>query len=288
MRCRGGWPSLLLATCVLVIGGCERGDRGAEATGAARVAVVASVLPHADIVRRIGGPYVDVVVLVPPGTSPSTYEPTVRELRRVADADLFVAVGHPAFPFERAWLDRLVAESAACEVVSGADGAPHLEGDPHVWLSLPAVRTLARRLRDELAERVPGATPAFDTNLARFLADVDRVDAALAGAAKGNEGRAFYVFHPAFGYIADAYGLEQVAIEEHGKEPAAGYVGRVIDRARASGARVVFVQPQFSAASAEAIADEIGARVVTLDPLPASWVDGMLAIAAGLHEAFAS
>jgi zinc transport system substrate-binding protein len=104
----------------------------------------------------------------------------------------------------------------------------------------------------------------------------------------GNEGRAFYVFHPAFGYVADAYGLEQVAIEEHGKEPGAGHVSHVIDLARASNARVVFVQPQFASMSAEMIAAEISARVVPLDPLPENWVSGMLAIAAALEEALAS
>lgn len=275
-----------LVTWLAALTGC--GDAGPDTTRTSVVRVVTSVLPHADIVRRIGGEHVHVDVLVPPGAAPHTYEPTVRELRAMGDADLYVAVGHPSFPFERAWFDRLIAERPDIAVINGADGAPALTGDPHVWFSLPAVRRCATEVHDALVAREPETRQELDANLARFLGEVDRVHTALSDVTRGKEGRPFFVFHPAWGYIADAYGLTQVAIEADGKEPSAAHVGYVIDRARAAHASVVFVQPQHATQGARVIADEIGAHLVTLDPLPADWVAGMDALVVALDEALSS
>jgi zinc transport system substrate-binding protein len=79
--------------------------------------------------------------------------------------------------------------------------------------------------------------------------------------------REFFVFHPAFGHFAASFGLEQVAVEDHGHEPGPRHLAEMIERARASGARAIVVQPQFSRKSAEAVAKEVGAEIVELDPL---------------------
>ncbi len=93
-----------------------------------------------------------------------------------------------------------------------------------------------------------------------------------------------YVFHPAFGYFADAYGLIQVPIEIEGKEPGARQLSKLIDRAKKDRVKVIFVQPQFSARSAEAVAKAIGGVVVPIDDLGRDYLANLESIAAAIER----
>jgi zinc transport system substrate-binding protein len=86
--------------------------------------------------------------------------------------------------------------------------------------------------------------------------------------------RKFMVFHPAWGYFADTYGLTQVPIEREGKEPGARALAALIDQAKRDGIKVVFVQPQFDGARRQ-VAQAIGGVVVAVDPLAADYVDNL-------------
>jgi len=93
-----------------------------------------------------------------------------------------------------------------------------------------------------------------------------------------------YVFHPAFGYFADAYGLTQVPVEFEGKEPGARQLAGLIDRARADGVRVIFVQPQFSGKSAAVVAAAIGGAVIPINPLSRDYLANLEAMASAVEQ----
>lgn len=93
------------------------------------------------------------------------------------------------------------------------------------------------------------------------------------------------VFHPAWGYFARAYGLQQIAVEVEGKEPGPQTLARIIDAARREKVRVVFVQKQFSKTAAAAVAREIGGRVVDIDPLAEDFMGNTRTVAGALADA---
>ena len=93
------------------------------------------------------------------------------------------------------------------------------------------------------------------------------------------------VFHPAWGYFARAYGLSQIPIELEGKEPKPAQLKKLIQEARDRNVKIIFLQPQFSARSAEQVAREIGGEVVTVDPLAFDWEANMKEVAAKFHKA---
>lgn len=97
--------------------------------------------------------------------------------------------------------------------------------------------------------------------------------------------RSFLVFHPAWGYFADTYGLIQVPIEKEGKEPGARALVALIEQAKREDVKAIFVQPQFSATSAEQVARAIGGRVVPIDPLSPDYADNLRAVARQIAEA---
>jgi zinc transport system substrate-binding protein len=235
-------------------------------------------------VERLAGERVQVEVMIPPGASPATYEPTVQQMQAASRASLYIKVGHPSFPFEATWLEPLLKQGQGLRQVDSSAGLERLEGDPHVWVSPGCVRIMARNIAQALEELLPAEREVLKANLQALLAEIDAVDRELQESLKDLRGTRFYAFHPAWGYLAREYGLEQVAIEEEGQEPSAGRLSEILEQARRDGVRVLFVQPQFSEASARVLAEDLGARVVPLDPLARDWPTTMRQVATAFRE----
>ncbi len=260
-----GWV-IVLGAVIIATPGC----RNNESPAPARPVVVVSVAPLAWAVDQLAGDRVEVVVMVPAGASPSTWEPSMKQVAAVSRAVLYVKVGHPSFPFEAAWLERLLGDAPDITVVDAAAGWPVVpDSDPHLWLDPAVMRGLVERLATALDEQVPGSNAS--ARLSLVLAEIDQVERHVRASLGKLKTRRFYVFHPAWGRFASAFGLEQVAIESHGKEPGPYRLSELVQQARLDGVRVVFVQPQHSQRAAEVVAHEVGATVRVLDPLARDW-----------------
>jgi zinc transport system substrate-binding protein len=266
------------------------------------LAVAVSILPQKYFVERIGGDAVRVTVMVPPGADPHGYEPRPRQLTELSTSRLYLAIG---VDFERAWLKRLRAANPRLTVVRTDDGVPkrpmapgaghahavggHRHGsgepDPHVWLNPTLVKILCGNILRALVASDPGNRTAYEERCARFLEDVEALDAELKAVFADRQGTRFIVLHPAWGYFADAYGLEQIAIEIEGKEPKPAQLRDLIRKARELGITAVFVQPQFSAKTAELVAREIGGQVIAADDLAENWPENLRATARRLRAA---
>jgi zinc transport system substrate-binding protein len=154
--------------------------------------------------------------------------------------------------------------------------------DPHIWTSPPLVKQQAATVRDALIGLRPAERARFEAGYARYAAELDALDAELRRLLSGKAQRRFMVFHPAWGYLASAYGLKQIPIEIEGKEPSPQALARIIESAKAEGIRVIFVQKQFSRTAAEQIARAIGGEVVTIDPLAEDFVGNTREVAQAL------
>ena len=273
------------------------------------IKVFVSIPPQAFFVERIGGPQVEVEVLVPPGQCPETYEIGPVQMAKLAEARLFFAIG---VPLEEAILRSLKNSAPRLRVVDTREGIellelpaahghhheeeePHPghshasgETDPHTWLDPARAKVQAERIRLELCKVDPDRADEYRKNLESLLKDLEAVDRRIADLLSPHRGKAFYVFHPSYGYFGDRYGLKQVAVEAEGKEPSARKLPKVIERARADRAKAVFVQPQFTAAGAAAVAKEIGGELVMLDPLSRDYLrnleDMAMKVAAALND----
>ena len=151
--------------------------------------------------------------------------------------------------------------------------------DPHIWLSPPLVKVQAHSILAALREADPEHRSVYEANFKAFTAQIDELDAELKKTFAGKTGLQFMVFHPAWGYFAHAYGLEQVPIEIEGKNPKPAQLKELIEHAKEREIKVVFVQPQFSAKSAKLVVREIGGQVVFADPLAEDWMANLREIA---------
>jgi zinc transport system substrate-binding protein len=258
---------------------------------AAKTVVFASILPQRYFIEQIAADRVDVQVMVSPGASPATYEPKPRQMAALSEASAYFAVG---VPFETVWLEKIAAANPSMKIVHTENGIdkipmdvhghvhggreddvdhpPHTVLDPHVWTSPPLVMIQARNILSALIAIDPANQEHYVEHYKRFVRDLADLDTALMKLFSRRERLdRFMVFHPSWGYFADAYGLTQVPIEIEGKAPKPAHLAELIALAREHHVRVIFVQPQFSTQSAELIAREIGGRVVFADPLAADW-----------------
>ncbi|MCK5339936.1 MAG: zinc ABC transporter substrate-binding protein, partial [Desulfobulbaceae bacterium] len=264
-----------------------------------RIRAFVSVLPQVYFVERVGGSRVVVDTLVQPGQDPHTYTPTPRQVAALAEAQLFFRVG---MPFEENLMPKLAGIMERIHVVDlrqgilvqdsiGHDHHAHEEGhhegepDPHIWMNPMHVKHMAALIRDSLILLDPSGTDLYEKNFRAFADDLDglhgRISKVLAPLAK----RTIFVFHPAYGYFADAYGLVQKAVEAGGKEPLPRHLYGLIRKAKKDGVRVVFVQPQFSRKSAATIAKAINGVVLPLDPLAKDYMKNMEEMAEKVEEA---
>jgi len=282
-----------------------------------QLGVFVSILPQQYFVQQIGGDRVRVEVMVPPGADPHTYEPKPSQMVALAKTKIYFAVG---VNFEQTWLQKFAATNPAMQIVhtdagiakipmvghshaaaneatpaaghsqahSGAPSSKHDHDhgalDPHIWLSPPLVKIQAKHIRDALVQADPANAAIYQANFERFSSELDALDAELKTTFAGKEGLEFIVFHPAWGYFAQTYGLKQTPIELEGKEPKPAQLQEIITHAREHHIRVIFAQPQRSSRSAETIARAIGGKVVFADPLALDWAANLRRQAASFDE----
>jgi zinc transport system substrate-binding protein len=274
--------SLLAATA-----GC---GKKTETTGKTVVAV--SISPQAGFVEAVGGDKVDVVVMVPPGASPHTYEVTPDQMTQLSRAKMYAKVGSPV-EFELAWMDKLIAVNKSMLVVDCAKGVDLTESqdpdepgaDPHIWLSPKNAKIMVQNICDGLVLVDAANEDCYKKNCAAYLDKLSKLDNDFASDLAEVRNRSFIVFHPAFGYFARDYSLTQIGVEQEGKEPEADYIVRLIKEAKEQDIHVVFVSPQYSTKSAEAIAKEIGGKVVVVDPLSRDFISNMQNIESAMKQA---
>ncbi len=275
--------------------------------------ITVSVLPQEYFVQRIVGDDYKINVMIPPGQNEATYEPTPREMKAVGDSILYFRIGHLAF--EEAWIDKIaslnqqmkiVDTSVGVSLITGTDPhSPRKEGeapraavgdhdhsgiDPHIWLSPAAVKVQAKHILDGFlaVEKDSARRAIYEKNYGEFMQDIETLHTEIEALLKPVAGKKFMVYHPAWAYFARDYGLVQFSIEIEGKSPSAATMKQIVDTARAENIRVIFVQQQFDAANAWAVADEIKGKVVTADPLAPDWLDNMRKTARTFKEALES
>ena len=314
-------PLLYLALIVLFItpflGACQSNPTS-EADATEKITATVSIVPQAYFAERIGGNWVDVNIMVSPGESPHTYEPTPEKMVAVSESPIFFSIG---VEYEDVWLPKFEEANPEMVVVDTSTGIElipvtdkidvstpandtevddhaedaegedadhdHEEGslDPHVWLSPENGKIIAENMLNGLIAVAPEHEDEFRSNYNALIADIDDLDHQISEILTGSDSRPFMVFHPSWGYFAKQYNLQQIAVQVEGQEPSASELAQLVDLARKQAITVVFVAPAFSTSSAQALAQEIGGTVAIADPLAADWLENLATVAQSFSDA---
>jgi zinc transport system substrate-binding protein len=271
--------------------GSRGGVRDSEA---GKRIITVSIVPFRYFVEAIAGDDFSVNVMVPSGANPHIYEPFPEQVFRLRESVAYISNGY--LGFEITWLKRFYETNATMKkltlsqniepLVSGHhhDGK-HVEGaDPHYWVSPKCAILMAASVKDFLVELNPVNKIKYEDNYKKLLSVISDIDKKATDLFSGVKCKSFMIYHPNLGYLARDYGLEEIAVEYEGKEPPPSRMKELIDRALAGKIRTIFVQREYDAKNARAIAHEIGARVQIIDPLSGDWPGTTTAIIDSLYE----
>jgi zinc transport system substrate-binding protein len=270
--------------------GCRPTPVAEQAQATDKIPVTVSIEPQKYFVERIGRDRVKVNVMVQTGVDPHTYEPRPEQMRSLASSKAYFSIGGG---LEQAWMPRLLAANSQLNIVDTSKGIQklplvahdHHEGehhteegetlDPHIWLSPQRVKQQAQTIYQSLVKLDPKHQAEYQANLTQFLKDLDTLNQEIRQELTPVKHRTFMVFHPEWGYFAKDYGLTMIAIEVEGNEPSASELAEIIKQAKANNIKVIFTQPEFSPQTSQAIAQEIGAKVIPISGFSPDWFNNM-------------
>lgn len=250
---------------------CHRQNKNADT-------ISVSIEPLRFITEQIVGNDFQIQVLVPPGSSPETYEPTSAQMLQTARSKVFIDIGLLDFEANLEQAIRknmpqvaLIKSSDRVPLLAGHCGHAHLDDeqahgiDPHIWLSPSRLKIIAENIYNGLSTIYPDSIQ-YKTNFDALCRKIDSLDNTLNRLLTSQE-KGFLIYHPALTYLSADYGQNQISVEVEGKEPSAAYLSRLIDTAKTLKITKILYQKQFDKSTIEAIAAELHLTLVVIDPL---------------------
>jgi len=276
--------SLLLCVVILatMLSACKKDS------GSTKPIIAVSIVPEATFVSAVCGDYCDVVTMIPSGASPENYAPTPLEIEEFSDSVIYFSIGVPTeenniMPnvTENTKVVHLETEVATIypDLKLGEDR------DPHIWLSPKRVVLMIQIIERELSALYPDQTDIFKANADAFIAQINQIDTEINTILQSTTSKAFIVFHPAFGYLANDYGLTMYALEEEGKEATPQHLQEMIDFAKENNIKVIFYQEEIDASQSDSFAEEIDGKTACLAPLSADYISNLRIMADTLADA---
>ena len=257
-----------------------------------KIDVAVSIGPEVEFVKAVGGDKVNVILMVPSGSDPHTYEPLPGQLTRVSNAKMYAEVGTPV-EFETNYMAKIKSINPTMLVVNCSKGVNLIDNtaenesdevDPHIWTDPKNAEIMVENIYQGLAQVDPADKAYFEKNRNQYLQKLEGLNKNTTKILKEKKSPIILVFHPAFGYYAKAYNLTQVAAMINDEEPSPQRIAMMVDTARENNISVVFTEPQYDQKYMQSVASQIGGRVVFVNDLDENYLQNMENIAKAFSE----
>ncbi len=284
--------TLLPIICLLLaLSSCRNAEKSDKPT------ITVTIEPLRYFTEIIAGDKFNVVSIVPEGNSPETYDPTPQQMVNLSKSIAYLRIGY--IGFEQSWMERLQENFPKLQFYDTSSGVnlihqqcshshgkgtveEHVHGvEPHIWNSTENAKIIANNIYNALEELDSKNTEYYRSNLDSLTKIIEKTDETIKSIIT-NADKTFLIYHPALTYFARDYGLEQISIEEGGKEPSPAHLQSLIKLCKEKNAKVIFVQQEFDMRNAETIAKELGVEVVPVNPLNYDWTEEMVNTAKAL------
>ena len=262
----------------------------------AKQVVTVSILPQKTFVEMIAGNDFKVNVLLPPGESPATFTLLPSQLKDIAHSKIWFRVGH--IGFEYSWKEKIEQANRQMKVIDLSKGLDLITAtsitstkaekgiNPHIWMSPPLVKQMARSIADELSVLNPEKRTIYNENYLKFATEIDQLDDKIRSTLKDYQGREFIMFHPSLSYFAREYGLNEYSLEPGGKEPTPQRMTELVKLANEENIRVIYIQSDLDREQARVFAEEIDGEIIEMWPLNPAWEENLMKITDTLIQNF--
>lgn len=247
-----------------------------------KLKVAVSIVPQKTFVKAVGGDLVNVVTMIPPGNSPANYAPSPKELTKFSESDIYFSIGVPAdlvniLPKAKEFNSniKIVKLHERVKNVYKERNFSSNSRDPHIWLSPKRVKVMIKIIKEELGEIDNINKEIYIENANKYIEKLNKLDEDIKDSLDKIKNNTFIVYHPIFGYFADDYGLEMLAIEKDGKEATPQRLQEIIDIANNRNIKTVFYQAEIDSKQSRAIVEEIDGKAVLIKPLAEDYIKNM-------------
>ncbi len=257
-----------------------------------KIDVAVSIGPEVEFVKAVGGDKVNVILMVPSGSDPHTYEPLPGQLTRVSNAKMYAEVGTPV-EFEINYMGKIKSINPTMLVVNCSEGVNLIsntaenesdEVDPHIWTDPKNAEIMVENIYQGLVQIDPADKDYFQKNRDQYLKKLDELDKNATKLIKEKNSSIIIVFHPAFGYYAKEYNLTMIAAMINDEEPSPQRIAMLVDTAQKNNIHVVFTEPQYDQKYMQSVASQIGGRVVFVNDLDENYLQNMENISKAFSE----
>lgn len=254
---------------LLALLGCQPSEPASD--------VLVTTAPYATFVERIAGDLIKVDVLVPPGMNPHIYEPTPKQVQKILGVHIWFRLGESVEARVFDALKERNPELIAVDLTKGFELQEEAgEGlDRHLWMSPKLAMEQAKIIAQTLQEAYPENKEIFDQGLSSLLGDLSKLDEELSNELMPIKGQAMLVSHPAFGYFCEEFGLQQLSVEFEGKDPLPQDIANMLEAAKKSTVRAVFILPEYNNKGALLIAQQLQLPVYEIDPYSKDYFETM-------------
>ena len=234
-----------------------------------KIKVGATIFPLYDLVRNIGGNFIEPVLIVQPGESPHTFSPTIEDLKKLAGAKVIFVNG---FGLDE-WVEK-VARSVNIETEVNVNEnlkkiVEEHNGNPHLWLNPKYAVEECKVIADTLSEIDPSHSSYYRKNYEEYTNKILKTAENLKKEVDKLKNKNFIAFHPAYTYFAEYFGMNEVAVIEKvpGQKPTPKELISIENLIKSGKVNVLFKEPQLSSDIVNTIKEDTGIKVETLDPL---------------------
>jgi len=285
---------IIISIVFLLLVGC---NGNSQSTNKGNIIAV-SIPPQKGIVQAIAGDKYELITMIPPGYSPTNYEPSPKSMQQLSEAMLYLTIGVPA---EENIIESIRDFNKNIEIIDLSEKSFEMYGarkfseeeheenekheeyeehnhtgiDPHQWMSPKRVKLMAEEIKDRLISIDSENKETYEENYMKFSEKLDNLHNQITELVKNENGKSFLIYHPSLGYLADDYGLSMITIEDEGKEATPKKMQEIIDICRDNNIKTVFYQAEIDSRQAEIIAKEINGEVYMINPLEENYEENI-------------
>jgi len=272
----------LILLCA-VFAGCK-GKSDKKEFDPSKPTVSVTIEPFRYFVEQIAGDDVNVNVMVPAGSNPETYEPTTQQMVQLSQSILYFKVGK--IGFETTWMKKLQQNAKKMKVIDTSAGIELLKTkggnfDPHTWMSIHSAEIITANIAGALMDAFPDKAQTYKenywkyrTHLKELEKEMDKYDFSVGYGRQTS----FVIYHPILTYFAKERYLEQIPLEEEGREPSISQLKDIINLAQSEDINLLFVQKEFANRNVQTFIKETGVKPIEINPLSYDWEGQMLYI----------
>ncbi|WP_018663993.1 metal ABC transporter solute-binding protein, Zn/Mn family [Heyndrickxia acidiproducens] len=260
----------LFICTVLLLGACA--NNGQNKSAGNTISVYTTVYPLEYVTQQIGGKYVKVNTIYPPGTDEHTYEPSQKDILKLADSDFFFYIGLGLEGFANKAKNVLQGENVKMVALGDRLDVPDKNSqnvDPHVWLDPIYVKQMSAMITAQLSKKMPKKKAYFETNYKQLAKKLDNVNQEYKETVKKSPNKEIVVSHAAYGYWVKRYGIRQLPIAglSTSDEPSQKQLENIIQRVKKDRLAYIVFEKNASSKIANVVRDETGTKPVYIHHL---------------------